>query len=109
MSVTKCQRIKSNTSGILSALDTFHMPEREDGICLYCQQYNTELALDGCCPVDKHALPNDLTCRKARRLRAMANAEAMGRGELKMSAIDPLEGIAVMGDDGMIHWQTFAE
>lgn len=90
-----CQRVKSNTAVITGALDTYYLPEREDGFCAYCQEYNTELGLDGCCVEDKHAMPNELTCHKARKLRAMANAQALGRKEISVADIDPLEGIFI--------------
>lgn len=92
-----CQRIKSNTAAITGALDTYHLPDREDGICAWCEQYNTELDLHGCCVEDKHAMPNDITCYKARKLRAMSNAQALARKEIKAEDIDPLEGIFIEG------------
>ena len=98
-------KIKSNTATICGALDTFHLPDREDGVCAYCGEYNSELALDGCCPEDNHAMPNDLTCRKARRLRALSNGDALRRGEIGLDKIDPLEGVAKVTADG-IEWVT---
>lgn len=98
---------KSNTAVICGALDTFYLPEREDGICLYCGQYNSELALDGCCPKDRYAV--GLSCRKARLLRALANTEALSRGEVKTSDIDPLEGFAWEMPDGSHVWHALTE
>lgn len=100
---------KSNTAGIIGALDTYHLAEREDGICSYCGEYNSELELDGCCPEDKHALPNTLTCRKARMLRALANTQAYERGEVQVDSVNPLEGFAWTEADGTVRWQTLVE
>jgi len=96
---------KSNTGAIIGALDTYHLQEREDGICPYCDTYATELdPNDGCCVENKHAMPNEVTCRKARYLRAIANTQAYQRGELKVADVNPLEGF-VFESDGQTVWQ----
>lgn len=50
----KLSTLKSNTDAIMGALDTFHTPDREDGICKHCDKYNSELTKDGYCPNDKY-------------------------------------------------------
>ena len=96
---------KSNTAGITGTLDTYFLPDREDGICAWCGEYNTELGYDECCVEDKHAHPNTLTCYKARKLRALSNCQELRKGNIQVSDIHPHEGIAWFNDDGELVWQ----
>jgi hypothetical protein len=91
--------VKSGTATITEALHTYHLPEREDGICAYCQEYNTELGMDDCCVDDKYAMPSDKTCYKTRKQRALANGLEVMQGVLDIQQVNRLEGIAYRDPD----------
>lgn len=101
---------KSSTAGIIGALDTYYLAERDDGICAWCGQYATELdPRDECCVEDKHAMPSELTCRQARYKRAIANTQSLQRGEIELKDVDKLEGVVWPDEDGTPTWKLLID
>lgn len=101
-------RIKSPTSNICGSMDTYLLETAEAGICGYCEKWQSELDYsDMCCKDNVELAPSDFNCRKLRRLRGVSNAQAINRGEIKISEVNKYEGVALVDGEGNIIWKHF--
>jgi len=77
-----CQRIKGNTQGIMGAMEIFQASTADDGICLNCDTYNSELDKEGYCLRDDFG--GGLDCWRDRVIDALRNGKAkrLDTGEL---------------------------
>ena len=71
----KLSTFKSNTGDIMGALDTFHTPEAQDGICNHCDKYNSELDKEGYCRYDKYEVGGG-DCWHSRAVQAIHEGKA---------------------------------